>query len=253
VGLKKMLHMRNYFKKLLNKNIGDLLIPFYKQAGAGDATWISIGVNKNTIAKSILTKELEILTGRDVLSLKIAETKDGFFHQLWKNQKKLGSALVPSTLVRSIDFNQLINNLVEQKILAYQQKLNELDLKNFSPLEISQEDTALAWIRGSFRLLEKAIIQSLTDSELLFQTLFFMGQNPKMSHEEIRLITFNMDIKFEFLSNGLLRVHIYNDKEGVTGSSKKAALEGDFNLRKREMFDELTALISAISSGIKLT
>jgi hypothetical protein len=80
-----------------------------------------------------------------------------------------------------------------------------------------------------------------------------MGQNPKMSHEEIRLITFNMDIKFEFLSNGLLRVHIYNDKEGVTGSSKKAALEGDFNLRKREMFDELTALISAISSGIKLT
>ena len=108
-------------------------------------------------------------------------------------------------------------------------------------------------MRVSFNMLEKAVVQSLTDPELLFQTMLFMGTNPKSGTDEIRLITFNLDIKFEFLNNNYLRVRIYNDKNEEFGSAKKASLEGDFNFRKREMLDELTRLLSVISSGIKIS
>ncbi|MGZ3788041.1 MAG: hypothetical protein ACXVLQ_05925 [Bacteriovorax sp.] len=211
-----------------------------------------MAINKKTIAESFLTKELEIQTNSDAFSLKIAETKDGLLHQLWRNGEEQGSGKLPNTSNLIAEFNLLIDSLFEKKIHQYQQKLNRVDLKTFTPTEVSQEDKALEWMKVSFGLLEKAIIQSLTDPELLFQTMLFLGHNPKTSQDEIRVITFNLDIKFEFLPNGLLRVRIYDDKKAEFGSSKKAVLEGDFNFRKREMLDQLTRLISAQSKGIKL-
>ncbi|MGZ3809075.1 MAG: hypothetical protein ACXVCE_13390 [Bacteriovorax sp.] len=211
-----------------------------------------MAINKKTIAESFLTKELEIQTNSDAFSLKIAETKDGLLHQLWRNGEEQGSEKLPNTSNLIAEFNLLIDSLFEKKIHQYQQKLNRVDLKTFTPTEVSQEDKALEWMKVSFGLLEKAIIQSLTDPELLFQTMLFLGHNPKTSQDEIRVITFNLDIKFEFLPNGLLRVRIYDDKKAEFGSSKKAVLEGDFNFRKREMLDQLTRLISAQSKGIKL-
>jgi hypothetical protein len=64
-------------------------------------------------------------------------------------------------------------------------------------------------------------------------------------------VAFNLDIKFEILKNGLLRVKIYNDKDGAFGSIKLASLEGDYKFRNREMLDELTKLISVLAPGIK--
>lgn len=248
-----MLRFRNYLKKIFRKNISEILTSFYQHAGLKDPQWISIACNKKSIAGSLLTKELDLQSTSDAFSLKIAEAEDGLFHHLWKNQAEIGLGVLPPTaLGLTQKYNELIDILLEKKIHIYQQKLSRTDSKTFTPNEVTQEDKALEWMRVSFGLLEKAVVQSLTDPELFFQTTLFIGINPNTSREEIRIIAFNLDIKFEFLTNGLLRVHIYDDKNKDFGSSKKAVLKGDFNFRKREMLDELTKLISALSRGIKL-
>ncbi len=245
--------MRNFLRKILNRDIADILTRFYQHTELLEIQWISFAINKNTIANSFLTKELEILTDSDAFSLKIADLKTALNHQLWKNHESEGTSILPydSTLIN--DYNILVDNLIEKKIHSYQTKLKNVDsTKTFTPSEVTTEDKALEWMRASFTLLEKAVVKSLTDPELLFQTLLFMGVNPKSNQEEIRLITFNLDIKFEFLSNGMLRIHIYNDKNEETRTAKKPSLVGDFNFRKREMLDELTKLLSSIAQGIKI-
>lgn len=241
--------MSCYIKKIFKKNIDEELTQFYQHSELQKSRWISIAINSKSIANSLLTKELDLHTPSDAFSLKIAETSSGLYHELWKNQKQLGHGVSN----QKDEFNQLIDALIEKKIGFFQNKLDQIDSRGFTPNIVFSEDKGLEWIKVSFTVLEKAIIQSLTDPNLLFQTLIFIGENPKTSQEEIRLIIFNLDIKFEFLKNGLLRIRIYDDKDKSLGSTKKASLEGDFNFRKREMFDELIKLISLLSNGIKLS
>lgn len=242
------------FLKFGKKNSPLLLERFYQHAGLTGADWVSIAINKNTIAGSLLTKELEILAAADTFSLKIAETPTGQLFQLWQNQRSQTKIQVDPQSPLLGQFNLLIDQLIEGQLFIFQTALNKsLSSKDFSAIEISQDEKALEWMRVSFKVLEKAIIESLTNPEFLFQALFFFGKNPKSQDLEIRLILFNLDIKFVFLKNGLVRIKIYNDKEQSFGSSQKAALEGDFNFRKREMLDELTKLISVISPGIKIS
>jgi len=214
--------------------------------------WISFAANKNSFEGSFLTREIEVHTNHDATLVRIALLPDErIWSQLWVNQNSYGSGVFRNGPQVS-SFDDLIDQLIEKKIHTYQRKLQVLDNKTFTTNEVSTEDKALEWMKVSFMMLEKAIVKSLTDAELLFQTLLFMGENPKTGLDEIRLIAFNLDIKFEFLPNNLLRVRIYNDKNEEFGTSKKAALEGDFNFRKREMLDELTKLLSAVSSGLKI-
>lgn len=243
---------KNLLKKILNNNSSAHLVQFYQYADKNTANWISISINKRSIQQSMLTKELEILTKTNSLSLKIAETKNGIYHKSWINQKAIGSNTIVSSDNYILKFNNLIDKLLAQKLEAFQERLGQIDTNIlFTPEEMSIENKALEWMRVSYEILEKAIVHSLTNSDFLFQTLIFIGTNPKNAAFEIRLITFNLDITFEILQNNKLRVRIYNDKDGDFASNKKASLEGDFNYRKREMFDELIKLISAHAAGIK--
>jgi hypothetical protein len=239
------------WSKFLHKNITQMIVPFYHQLGL-DAQWISLAVNKTSFEGSLLTRELQVHTKSDAYMLRFALTDKGPHAQIWQNQLSLARGLVTTEDQTQEGLNQLLDQLIEKKIHTYQRKLQNLDNKAFTSAEVTTEDKALEWIKTSFTMLEKAVVQSLTDPGLLFQTLLFIGANPKTGLEEIRLITFNLDIKYEFLPNNLLRIRIYNDKNEEFGSAKKASLEGDFNYRKREMLDELTRLLSVISAGIKI-
>ncbi len=244
-----MVRWKNFFSR---GNLEETLTNFYQHTDLKSAQWVSIAVNKKSIAESLLTKELEIQTRSDAFSLKIAESKDGFFHQLWRNQENHGKGVLQTKSPLLLEYNSLIDTVLEKTIHDFQQKLNRVDNKSFTPTEVSQEDKGLEWLRATFTLLEKAVVESLTNPELFFQAMLFLGNNPKSSHDEIRLIIFNLDIKFEVQGNGLLRVLVYNDKNAEFGSNKKADLSGDYNFRKREMLDELTKLLSTISMGIKI-
>jgi hypothetical protein len=242
----------NFLKKSFTIQASKPLTQFYQQSALSSPQWVSLAINKNSIAESFLTKELDLLTESDVFSLKMAETKEGILHQLWRNQVSVCKTNIERNTSLLLEFNLLINKLIESEILYFQNQLNQPQVdKIYSPAEISQEEKALEWLRVSFQVLEKAVIESLTNPELLFQSLLFFGINPKTRTHEIRIITFNLDIKFELQNNCSLRVKIYNDKNGEFGSNKKTDLEGDFNFRKREMLDELTRLFSVLSPGIK--
>lgn len=244
---------KNLLKTVLNNNPEEILANFYQHTDLKKANWVSLAVNKSSVDGSMLTKEVEIHTICEAYSLKIAEKAGLISHQIWQNRRSLAQIRVPLSSEFNQSYNQLINQLVSNNLTIFQLKLNqELRSEPFSREEIAQDEKALEWMKVSFLVLEKAIIESLTNPELIFQTLLFFGINPKSQKLEIRLITFNLDIKYEFLDNGMLRVRIYNDKDGAFGSNKKAALEGDFNFRKREMLDELTKLLSAVSKGIML-
>lgn len=247
-----MFSFLNFLKKIFNNHSPKALVQFYQHAGHVPALWVSLAINKKSIANSFLTKELDLLTGSDSFSLKMAETKEGIRQHLWRNQQSLCQSNAELMSPFLLEFNQLVDKLIETEILYFQSFLNQAGQeKILSPSEIAQEEKALEWIRVSFQVLGKAIIESLTNPDFLFQTLIFFGVNQKTATHEIRVITFNLDIKFELLDSGALRVRIYNDKGAESQGPKKAALEGDFNFRKREMLDELTRLVSLLSTGIK--
>lgn len=237
---------------LFNRNIQETMERFYQHTGLESPRWVSVAANKKSFEGSVLSRELEVHTARDASMARFVLNDKGGSAELWKNQASQAKGTFAENDVTASGFNSLIDQLIEKKIHQYQRKLQVLDNRTFTATEVSTEDKALEWMKVSFMMLEKAIVQSLTDSELLFQALLFMGTNPKSGSEEIRLIVFNLDIKFEFLDNHLLRVRIYNDKNEEFGSAKKASLEGDFNFRKREMLDELIRLLSVVSSGLKI-
>lgn len=233
------------------KKSKDHLPSFYRQIKISDILWISLAINQKTMAQSLLTKECEILLPDESHSLKLAEVPDGLFIQMGKNQKEIAQSTLHQTLLPTQDFNHFIDELLEQQIQSFQKKLNTLATKTLTPNELALEEKALEWIRATFIVLEKAVLESLTNPDLLFQLLLFMGINPKNQLKEIRLIVFNLDMHFTFLENGFLRIHIYDDKNKELGHSQKAALSGDYVFRRREIFDELTKMLSTLSKGIK--
>ena len=105
-------------------------------------------------------------------------------------------------------------------------------------------------MRVSFEMLTKAVLESLTNPDYLFQTTFFAGQNPKTNMFEMRLITFNLDMTFLLLDDKNLRVIIYNQKPGEKLEDLKPALTGDYSYRKREMFNHFITLLSVLSKGM---
>ncbi len=252
-----MLHLKNFLSiKLFGglKSLEHNLENFFQHTDLNTPHWVSIALNKNTIRQSFLTKELDFLTASEAYSFKSAEMSEGHFIQIFRNQNLMASGVLnPSLyLTKLVKFNALVDAALDLELTYFQNELSKnLGEIQFSPLEVSNEDKALEWIKSSFLILEKAIIKSLTDKDLLFQSLLFFGHNSKSNHHEIRFITFNIDCQFELLSNGKLRIKVYNDKDGDLGNSKKAALQGDFNFRKRELLDELTKILSVHTQGIK--
>ena len=69
-------------------------------------------INKKSIADSFLTKELDFQTDSDAYSLKMAETKKGILHQLWKNQESICKFTTPQNSPMLLEFNKLSDKLI---------------------------------------------------------------------------------------------------------------------------------------------
>lgn len=214
--------------------------------------WMALAINERALAGSVLTKEM-VLTPEDQtpgISLQLAEGKSGLVHHVYHGKKNIYSGLVKdeneSRNTRML-FNNLLDAVIQKEIKYFSEAMNKSD---FNSLQKEAEDKAVEWIRVSFEILTKAVIESLTNPDYLFQTRLFMGVNPKTLKHEIRLITFNLDMTLILLDDHNLRVLIYNVKPGEDLKNLKPALSGDYSLRKREMFDHFIKLLSALSKGL---
>lgn len=246
-----MQSFKNFIHNLCARRSAQNLQSFYKQIKVCDIRWISLAINKKTIAKSLLTKELEVYLPLKSYSLKLADTPNGLFFQIGENQKQKAQSTAKHAEGHSQNFNAFIHELLEDQILKFQKILNSKVSPTLSPNELAQEEKALEWLKVTSVVLEKAVLESLTNPDLLFQMLLFMGVNPKNQLSEIRLIIFNLDMKLIFLENGFIRIIIFDDKNKEFGQSQNAALTGDYIFRKREIFDEFTKILSTLSQGIK--
>lgn len=244
------------FSDLFKKNSYSKLEAFYLKENSHENLsrypWLALAVNQRTISDSMLTKEL-VLTPDNSKSpncaLQLAETKDGIVHNVFLGSKKIyagemkNEEEIKNTRVL---FNNLLDSFIEKEIKFFSKNMNESE---FSPRQLEAEEKALEWMRVSFEVLTKAVIESLTNPEFLFQTTFFAGKNPKTGMREMRLLTFNLDMTFLLLEDKNLRVLIYNKKPGDKPEDLKPALMGDYSFRKREMFDQFINLLSALRSG----
>ena len=248
------------FFKLFKKNSFAQLESFYLEQtqlqSLENYPWMALAINERMLAGSMLTKEL-VLTSKDEatkgLSLQMAEVPEGVVHHVFHGKKTIYSAQMNQSSNESeiINTRTLFNNLVDasikKEITHFMEMMNKSE---FNPRQLEAEEKALEWIKVSFEVLTKAIIESLTNPDYLFQTKIFMGVNPKTSRHEIRIITFNLDMTLLLLDDFNLRVLIYNIKPNENIQNLKPALSGDYSFRKREIFDQVITLISVISKGI---
>lgn len=217
-------------------------------------SWMALAVNQRTISESLLTKEL-VLTPMDSsndtgISFQLAEVKRGLVEHVYAGPKKIFSGEITQDLeVKNarVLFNNLFDRFLEREIKHFTEKMNQSE---FSPRQLEAEEKALEWMRVSFEILTKAVLESLTNPEFLFQSTLFAGINPKSKMHEIRLMSFNLDMTFLLLDDHNLRVLIYNKKPGENEELLKPALTGDYSFRKREIFDQFINLLSVISKGM---
>lgn len=245
--------------QLFKKNSFDKILDFYEELvllnTQNNNYWLALAVNSKMHQGSQLTKELVMTQSDDskskaqLFSAIMAELSESFFQSLFIDNKPIYSHSLHSTQeikeIRQL-FNRSIDQLIEKEISVFKKQLN---LGEFSPRQVESEEKASEWLRVSFEYLEKAIVESLTNPDFLFQSTFFCGINPKTKMREIRLITFNLDITFLLLHDHNLRVLIYNKKDGENFENLKPSLMGDYSLKKREIFDQLIKLLSVLSKG----
>lgn len=232
---------------------------FYLEQNHGEALalypWMALAINQRSISGSLLTKEL-VLTPKDAklnpgISFQIADVPDGLIHHVFSGPKKIYSGPITHDLEiknTKVLFNNILDSGIEREIKHFSEMMNKSD---FSPRQLEAEEKALEWLRVSFEVLTKAVLESLTNPDYLFQSTLFFGENPKTHKHEMRLMTFNLDMTFLLLDDNNLRVLIYNKRPNDPESELKPALTGDYSFRKREMFDHFINLLSAVSKGMQ--
>jgi hypothetical protein len=230
---------------------------FYLGESHGEAqrySWLALAINQKVLSGSMITKEL-VLTPNDPkatpgISIQIAEVERGLNQHIFQGSKKIfAGTLSEAEEVKNsrVLFNNFLDTFIQKELKLFTGTMNG---SQFSPRQLENEEKALEWIRVSFEVLTKAVLESLTNPEFLFQSTFFCGVNPQTKKHEMRLITFNLDMTFYLLDDQNLRVLIYNKKPGEENAELKPALMGDYSFRKREIFDQFINLLSAISKGM---
>ncbi len=240
------------FFDVFKRNTFAQIETFYVGQTHGESTltdsWLALAINQRTIAESMLTKELVLAP--QGLSIQIAELDHGLTQHIYHNNKKIFSGnLSNAEEIKNsrVLFNNFLDGVIQKEIKYFTEKLND---GKYNPKQLENEDKAVEWIRVSFEVLTKAVLESLTNPEFLFQSTFFCGVNPKTNKHEMRLMAFNLDMTFYLLDDNNLRVLIYNKKPGVEHLELKPVLMGDYSFRKREIFDHLINLLSVLSKGM---
>ncbi len=242
------LKFKSYF---LTKSRFDNLKEFYELPDLQKAHWISIAINKNMIQESFLTKEIDLLCENRVFSIKSAEKNHIFTNVIWENSKLMHSEIINLGHPALNAFNNIYKFLIEKELTIFKENLRQENAdSNLSKTEIIDSEKALEWIKVSFAILEKAIIESLTNAEMLFQLMMFFGKNPKGDLHQFRIIVFNLDIEITLTPQNSLSILIFNDKNLGYGATKSPSLRGEFRHRKKEIFDEIIKLLSVLSPGI---
>lgn len=241
-----------FLKKDQTENIHQFFSEVHTALETHSINWMALAINDRMIKDSLLTKELVFYTKdnhvKNSFSVQLADKNNALYTKLNKGQ----NTLVETEIEAEKNIKKQLKHLVESYMLEqFEFFKTQMNNSEFSPLQIENEEKALEWIRVSFEVLKKGIIESVTNPEFLFQAKIFAGINPQTKEREIRIINFNLDMTLILLSNNNLRVIIYNRKPGISSKDLKPSLIGDYSFRKREIFDHIIDLFSLIIKPIE--
>jgi hypothetical protein len=229
---------------IFKKNKIENLINFYRDFKIVDDSWCLFNVNKNYISSSPITREIDFLENNQIKQLKIGLHTSKIYQQASLNQKIFYQNEIILNSELKLNFNSLIDEIINHEITYFTKNLNNLAAFNTQNIEI--EEKALEWLRVSLKVLTEAIEKEKKSQDTSPAYSFYLGLNPKTNLHEIRIAIFNLDIQLNLLNDSNLRVIIYNDQNNPFGTSKKPALMGDYSLRKREMFNHIIELLKIL-------
>lgn len=222
-------------------------------------SWMAMAINQKSYRNSLLSKEIVLTSSKSqkplfkniILSEATVKEKINLSLKIKENHKEIflqesDDVIQINTL--KIDIFNHIDKLFEKEMNYFKFQFTKSD---YNPLQQVGELKGIEWFKTTLQILNKAIIESLTNPDYLFQTTIFCGINPKTNLHEFRILCFNLDITYILLENNNLRVIIYNNKNNEDLSKLKPALMGDYSFYKREMFDQLVELLALLSQGIK--
>lgn len=249
--------MVEFLNLFLNKIIGpgtSKAIGVYETLKLDPPIWSSIEVNSISDGQPTLFKSIDVKTNENFFNFRIHFNSNKKLHQIWLNNKIKFSKQAQETNMLDHSYNSLIDQIISFEIRKFQTTLNEsIGKYSKNSFEDNVDDKTLEWLRVSFLILEKAIIESFTNNELLFSIKLYIGKNPNTNLTEIRALIFNLDICYRLTENGLLEIIIYDDKNQKQNSSNSPVLRTTTFNKSRECLDQLVTILSLCSKGIKIT
>lgn len=237
---------------LFNKKLDqEKLFELLKEINPKESTWLAIA--KNQTIKEADKEEISInINGKDeyVISLlqennhdlKVAYNKNKF--------KNCNGEFQDTNLIAANAASALVHELID-----YQLKKFIIHLRNSETtqaIDPNGEIKGHEWLRVSFEVLKKAIEHALQSKDLIFDPTIFIGNRPGTNEEIIRIMCYNLDINYQFLSDGSLHVRVFDDKNRNRGDNNKPSFHAIFTGMKNQVMDELIKLMSTIGSGLDL-
>ena len=236
-----MLQFLNLFKIPFVKSDIHQAETIYKSLESSPAIWTMVEVNSIKDGKPSLFKSLDAQTINEKLNFRVQLFDNKNHHEIWKNNRIFFSCSNKTNHNLDQLFNHLIDQIITNEIKNFQGVLDQsIKLLPENNSEEPSEDKALEWIKVSFIVLEKAIVESFTKDELLFIIKMYIGINPRTNLHEMRILLFNLDITFTLSEKGLLDIVIFDDKNEQSFSSSVPALRATMLKRSRECLDQLT-------------
>lgn len=242
-----------FLKKIISPDI-KVALNIYESFRKDLPDWSCLEVNSISDGIPSLFKSADLKTKDNTFNIRIQLIADKKNHEIWQNKKNRFTLETANSEQLDLSYNYLIDQIFSNEIKNFQKTLNQ-SIEKFSNSSFNDnvDDKTLEWLKVSFVVLEKAIIESLTNNELIFSIKLYIGRNPMNNLPEIRIIIFNLDICYRLNDKGLLEITIYDDKNQKQNSSKIPVLHTTTFNKSRECLDQLVNILSLCSKGIKIT
>lgn len=222
-----------------------------KEINPKESSWLAI--TKNQTIKESAIDEINLNTnGKDDYAISFLRSEGGEVKVAYNKNKFKNSTgeFCDTDQIAAKATSALMHEYLDFHLNTFILRLKNSE--RTQALDPSGEIKGHEWLRVSFEVLKKAIDHALASEELVFDPTIFIGNRPGTNEELIRIMCYNLDINYQFLSDGSLHVRVFDDKNKNRGDNNKPSFHAVFIGMKNQVMDELIKLMGTIGAGLDL-
>lgn len=176
------------------------------------------------------------------INAKNFQTHENFF--IWKDGRKLAQIEAPNAAA----LLQLFFDLALESILENGKKLLQPTSESTTNL-LENEIKSVEWLKVTMEVYKKALLEIQKSNDLLFEFSLQYSNNMNTKEPIILFKSYNLFWQMKFLTNALLRVQFFNDKEQteLEQGSATPSLAGDFYHQKNQVWDQFIRTLENLS------